>query len=64
MKKTILSIALLITLTGSLSSCLVNRDPYGRSSDRGKSFPHDEHKDDKDKDKPKDKGKDKNKDDH
>jgi hypothetical protein len=46
MKNKIFTIALLFAITASLSSCFVNRDRYGRSTDRGKSFPHDEHKDD------------------
>ncbi|OKS84663.1 hypothetical protein [Mucilaginibacter polytrichastri] len=46
MKKTFFSIALLFTLAASLSSCFVNRDPHGRRSDRGRSYPHDEHHDD------------------
>ncbi|WCT12981.1 hypothetical protein [Mucilaginibacter jinjuensis] len=46
MKNKFVTIAILFAFTVSLSGCFVNRDPYGRSSDRGKSFPHDEHKDD------------------
>jgi hypothetical protein len=46
MKKKFLSIALLFAITASLSSCFVNRDPHGRSTDKGHNYPHDEHHDD------------------
>lgn len=46
MKNTLFGLVLLTVLSCSLSSCFVSRDPYGRSSDRGSSFPHDEHKND------------------
>ncbi|NCD70579.1 hypothetical protein [Mucilaginibacter agri] len=43
MKKTIFSIALLLSLAGSLSSCVVNRDHHGRRPpDRGYDH-HDDH---------------------
>ncbi|NCD70578.1 hypothetical protein [Mucilaginibacter agri] len=46
MKTRFFSLTLLVLFSCSLSSCFVSRDPHGRSSDRGSSFPHDEHKQD------------------